>query len=81
MPQTVICASDYIALGLINRLETYGIKVPEDIIVTGFDAAEDSLLNNITVTTAVPSVDLSAAEAVDRIRSVIEPRLPACTCM
>ena len=81
MPQAVICASDYIALGLINRLGTYGIKVPEDIIVTGFDAAEDSLLNNIAVTTAVPSVDLSAAEAVDRIRSVIEPdSLPAPVC-
>lgn len=73
MPEAVVCASDYIALGLINRLCRQGIRVPEDIIVTGFDAAEDSLLNDMTVTTAVSSVDISAAQAVDRIRSIIEP--------
>lgn len=75
-PEAVVCASDYIALGLANRLVTGGIRVPEDIIVTGFDGAEDSLLNDITITTALPAVDISAAQAVDRIRSAIEPGMP-----
>ncbi len=76
MPEAVVCASDYIALGLANRLVSRGIRVPEDIIVTGFDGAEDSLLNEMTITTAMPAVDISAAQAVDRIRSVIEPDKP-----
>ena len=77
MPEAVVCASYYIALGLAGRLISRGIRVPQDIIVTGFDAAEDSLPNTLTITTAVPSVDISAALAVDRIRSVIEPeKLP-----
>lgn len=33
----VVCASDLVAIGLINGLKKYGIRVPEDISVSGFD--------------------------------------------
>lgn len=33
----VVCASDLIAIGLINGLKKYGIRVPEDVSVSGFD--------------------------------------------
>ena len=33
----VVCASDLIAIGLINGLKKHGLCVPEDISVTGFD--------------------------------------------
>ncbi|MGN1234969.1 MAG: LacI family DNA-binding transcriptional regulator [Christensenellaceae bacterium] len=33
----VICASDLIAMGLINGLRDLGVRVPQDISVTGFD--------------------------------------------
>lgn len=33
----VVCASDLIAIGLINGLKRHNLRVPEDISVTGFD--------------------------------------------
>ncbi|MDD7517558.1 GGDEF domain-containing protein [Ruminococcus flavefaciens] len=36
-PQAIICANDAMALAAIEELSNYGYKVPDDIIVTGFD--------------------------------------------
>lgn len=38
MPQAIICANDTMALTTMRTLEEHGMKVPDDIIVTGFDA-------------------------------------------
>lgn len=72
-PDAVICASDHMAIGLANRLAKNGIRVPEDIIVTGYDATAEAALNDITITTCVPDVISAAAKAVNMIRSQIEP--------
>ncbi len=37
LPDAIICANDAMALTAINALEKHGLKVPKDIIVTGFD--------------------------------------------
>lgn len=36
-PQAVVCASDEIAMGAINALRDNGLRVPEDVSVTGFN--------------------------------------------
>lgn len=72
-PEAIICASDHMAIGLVNRLVKFGIKVPEDIIVTGFEATQESILNNLTVTSFESNASQSAADAVDMIRRKIEP--------
>ena len=36
-PEAVVCANDYMAVGLMRELHSHGIRVPEDVIVTGFD--------------------------------------------
>ncbi|MBQ5333922.1 MAG: GGDEF domain-containing protein [Oscillospiraceae bacterium] len=72
-PEAVICASDHMAIGLVNRLAENGIRVPEDIIVTGYDATSEAVLNDITITTCVPDVASAAAKAVNFLREQIEP--------
>ena len=37
LPDAIICANDAMALGAIRMLEKHGRRVPEDILVTGFD--------------------------------------------
>lgn len=37
MPDAFICANDTMALGVLGTLEKMGYKVPDDVIVTGFD--------------------------------------------
>lgn len=51
MPQAVVCVSDYVAITLCNRLIELGIRVPEDIVVTGFDASTDAANNVPSITT------------------------------
>lgn len=37
LPDAIVCANDAMALEAVSALEEHGIRVPEDIIVTGFD--------------------------------------------
>lgn len=37
LPDAIVCANDTLAMVICNHLEKSGKKVPEDIIVTGFD--------------------------------------------
>lgn len=44
LPDAVICANDKMAIGAISRCREAGIRIPEDLIVTGYD---DSVLAEI----------------------------------
>lgn len=75
-PEAVIAHSDHMAMGVIKRLTENGIRVPEDIIVTGHDATEEGLTNDISVTSYIPRVSEMAASAIDRIHEILEPESP-----
>lgn len=75
-PDAVVCANDNMATGLVNRLVAKGIRVPEDVIVTGYDAISEAFMNETTITTYAPDIFTTGAEAVNRIRAVIEPDAP-----
>ena len=36
-PDAVVCESDYVAVMLCNTLEKFGLSVPQDVMVAGFD--------------------------------------------
>ena len=73
MPEAVVCASDHMAIGLVNRLAEHGIKVPEQVIVTGYDGTAEAVLNDISITTCIPDIGSAAAKAVNVLREQIEP--------
>ena len=52
LPEAVVCDNDYSAVGLINACKERGIRVPEDLIVTGFDGVAESFSGFPTITTA-----------------------------
>jgi LacI family transcriptional regulator len=37
LPQAFACANDQTAVGVIYALHAAGLKIPEDVVVTGFD--------------------------------------------
>ena len=71
-----LCASDHMALGLIERLKIHGFSIPENAIVIGFEGTNEAVLNDTPLTSFVPNDSLTAAKAVDWLRSVIEPNEP-----
>ena len=72
-PEAVLCASDCMAIGLVERLKRHGVKVPEEVLVIGFDASDEGAMNQTTISSYEPADDRMGAEAVDYIRSIIDP--------
>lgn len=66
-PEAVICASDHMAIGLINELTRSGISVPEDIIVTGFGGSMEAAVNIPTITTCDEDESFTGAAAVRKL--------------
>lgn len=50
-PDGVFCASDIVALGVIQAITDAGMEVPKDISVVGFDGLGHNLLSNVHITT------------------------------
>ena len=46
-----VCANDNLAIGVINQLNRFGYRVPDDIAVTGFDDSPMAILSNPKLTT------------------------------
>jgi DNA-binding LacI/PurR family transcriptional regulator/AraC-like DNA-binding protein len=51
IPQAVICANDYMAFGLCDRLIKNGFRIPEDITVTGYEYIEERVYHSPLLTT------------------------------
>lgn len=66
---TLLCANDYMAGVSVQLLNNLGLKVPDDVIVAGFDNSDICLAFAPTLTTIsqqVPVTGAKAAEAVYR---------------
>lgn len=75
-PQAVVCASDHMAIGLANHLIEGGLRVPENVIVTGFDATQDSVINQTTITSIPSDIESVAVSAVDQLRRLMDSEAP-----
>ena len=72
LPDAVICLSDHMAVGLVNSLQKNGIKVPQDVIVTGFGAVREAALNILPVTSCLPLQMKTGMEAVNYLHNLLE---------
>ena len=72
-PDAVICASDCMAIGLMDRLAKYDIRIPEDIVVIGFDATDEGAINPTPLSSYDPGDVKMGADAVDYVRNLIDP--------
>lgn len=72
IPKALICANDDIAIKVINALETINKKVPEDILVTGFDDINEASLFSPSLTTVSIAKNVLGEKAGERILNRIQ---------
>ncbi len=67
IPEAVICANDYMAVGLMRELKKHGLRVPEDVIVTGFDNIPMLGMDVPSLTTVQPDYSGMVVEAMNHL--------------
>lgn len=76
IPDAVICANDIMAINVQDVLIKSGYRVPDDVIVSGFDGIDESNLCSPRLTTAVCGSDLLASKVSECIFSCFEEKFP-----
>jgi len=72
IPEAIVCANDYMAISIIKELINKGYRVPEDVLVTGYDNMPDSLDVMPSLTTLNVPYDKMAIEAVNIIHRAFQ---------
>nr|WP_242851549.1 substrate-binding domain-containing protein [Clostridium sp. DMHC 10] len=77
LPSAFICANDFVAIALIKALKSKNIKIPEDILITGFDDSPESRIIDPHLTTVhIYSNEMGAIAAdliLSRLRNPSKP--------
>ncbi|MEU2198483.1 LacI family DNA-binding transcriptional regulator [Isoptericola sp. NPDC019482] len=62
LPGAVVCCNDDTALGLLDVFSAHGVRVPEDVVLTGFDGVEATRTSDPPLTTVEqPMAELGRA--------------------
>lgn len=75
-PDAVICVNDEIAYALIKKLFFYGLRVPEDLLVAGFDNAPYASNGAVTITTYAADTEHCGRRAAALLVSLINGTEP-----
>ena len=77
LPDAILCANDQMAIGAIRELDAAGLRVPQDIAVTGFDDMHTAALVTPALTTVHQPMHLLGERACARLlQRIAEPDLP-----
>jgi len=72
LPQAFACANDQMAVGVIYALNARGLRVPDDIVVTGFDDITLTRYFKPSLTTIRQSGSLLGEVAVDTLVATLD---------
>ena len=68
-PTAIVCANDLMAISAIDAIEDAGLRVPEDVAVTGFDDIAVAGSRRLSLTTVRCEMERMAQEAVSLLLS------------
>ena len=67
LPDAIFCANDAMAIAVCDTLQDNGIRVPDDVIVTGFDGAPAAYMIRPHLTTCTDDSRILAKKIMDMI--------------
>ena len=68
----VVCASDLLAIGAMRALRQLGVRVPDDVAVTGWDDVVDGRYCSPSLTTVATDLALLAEQTLDALTRRVE---------
>lgn len=71
LPDAIICANDIMAINVCDVLNENGIRVPEDVLVSGFDGIDEAFLSTPGITTAVCDNNKLAHSVYDAVVDIL----------
>ena len=71
-PTGVFCANDLLALGLLQRNVHWGLRVPEDLAIVGYDDIEFAAAAAVPLTSVAQPRDLIGRTAVELLLAEVE---------
>jgi LacI family transcriptional regulator len=77
MPRAIVCANDQTAVGVLYALQQHGLRVPEDLAVTGFDDIPVARHLHSQLTTVRQRIRELGATAFEVLYSMINRETPA----
>ena len=69
LPQAVICANDYMAFGLLDKLFEHDINIPDDLTVIGYEHIGERIYHSPVLTTYQRDRAATGAKAVSLLYS------------
>jgi DNA-binding LacI/PurR family transcriptional regulator len=74
-PDALFCAGDLIACGAIDALRKKGLRVPEDVMVAGFDDIPQASWDSYSLTTLRQSVDHIVDRSIEMFHKQLRGKL------
>ena len=71
-PDAAVCYNDVTAIGVYHGLRRGGLRVPQDIALTGFDGLTEGQCLDLPLTTATIPLDLACGAAIEMLVHRIE---------
>ncbi|MDY2847184.1 MAG: GGDEF domain-containing protein [Oscillospiraceae bacterium] len=72
IPQAIVCASDTMAIFCMDCLREHGFRIPEDIVVTGFDGLDDCENYSPTLTSVRRGFRSAGYKAAEIITDILD---------
>lgn len=68
LPRAMVCANDAMAVGVSEAAYKLGLRIPDDLIVTGLDGIEEALAMTPSITTAKRDVAKAAEKTIELVK-------------
>lgn len=69
-PQAIICSNDYMALSVCDELKKRGVRVPEDVCVSGYDNTVEARRNFPSISSVWVHFETLGTKAVEMIDNI-----------